>query len=111
MKSKSLVSAAIAIAFGAFSLSAAASTRSSSFMGETAPVSAASRTIVIGADTQHVDVFPNETVKFESNGRAFAASFAGLRSGYDLRTLAPEGALDHAVRLYVMLDPLNISGS
>ena len=56
--------------------------------------------------TKYVNVGANETVKFESNGREFALNFAGIRSGYDLSALAPQGALDHEVRVYVMLSAL-----
>ena len=52
-----------------------------------------------------MNVTEHETVKFEANGHAFAISFAGGYPVFNLNQLAPAGALDHNVRVYVAPDP------
>jgi hypothetical protein len=82
--------------------------RPTSLLGEVAPISVATRTIPITAKTRYVNVNANETVKFETSGTPFAVNFAGIRSSYDLNQIAPAGALDHEVKVYVAPDPLYI---
>jgi formylmethanofuran dehydrogenase subunit B len=94
----------VAVTLGLVSLSAYAF-QSHNLSGELVPLSAATRTIQIEARTKYVNVTEHETVKFEAGGHAFAISFAGGSPVFDLNQLAPAGALDHTVRVYVAPDP------
>lgn len=109
MKTKLFVPIVAALTLGLVSLSASAATRSNSLLGEVEPLSAATRTIRIDAKTKYVNVTEHETVKFEVNGTAFAINFAGALYGFDLNRLAPAGALDHKVIVYVAPDPLYLT--
>jgi hypothetical protein len=111
MKAKLVASTLAGLGLGLLSATAGAITRPTSLMGDSAPLKYATRTVVLDSGTRHVDVLPNETVKFQTGAGDFAVNFNGSRSGEDLRDVAPAGALDHTVRVYVMLDPLHISGS
>jgi len=94
----------VAVTLGLLSLSAYAF-QSRNLTGELAPLSAATRTIQIEARTKYVNVTEHETVKFEAGGQAFAIRFGGEYPVFDLNQLAPAGALDHNVRVYVAPDP------
>jgi len=94
----------VAVTLGLVSLSAYAF-QSHNLIGELVPLSDATRTIQIEAGTKYVNVTEHETVKFEANGHAFAISFAGGYPVFNLNQLAPAGALDHNVRVYVAPDP------
>jgi hypothetical protein len=93
----------VAVTLGLVSLSAYAF-QSGSLTGELVPLSAATRTIQIEAKTEYVNVTEHETVEFQANGHAFAISFAGGSPVFDLNQLAPSGALDHKVKVYVAPD-------
>src|SRR5438309_11332572 len=69
--------------------------------GEAAPPAVAERTIVIGANTRFVNVNHGEIVKFVANGREFAWDFDGVPQSFDLKQVAPQGAIDHNVRVYI----------
>src|SRR5882672_1824902 len=56
---------------------------------------------VIGANTRFVNVNHGEIVKFVANGQEFAWDFDGLPQAFDLKQVAPQGAIDHSVRVYV----------
>ena len=73
-----------------------------SLLGDTVPVSEAHRTIVITPSTKWVNVTEGETVKFVANGQEFAFDFDSVAiSSFDLQRIAPAGALDHKVPVYV----------
>ena len=95
--------ASVAVTFTLVSLSAYAF-RSGSLTGESVPLSAATRTIQIDAKTKYVNVTEHEAVRFQANGNAFAIRFFGEYPVFDLNQLAPAGALDHKVRVYVAPD-------
>jgi hypothetical protein len=79
------------------------------FIGSPAPATAAGRSIVIGADTTYVNVTAGTTVRFVIGEQSFTWNFqpGGLNvAPVDLRLLAPAGALDHKVIVYVADDPL-----
>lgn len=81
--------------------------------GDPAPVSAASRTIVITSNTRYVNVTGGEVVTFVVGDKAFAWSFNGMRyvAPFDLSMTAPAaGVLDHAVIAYVAPDPRYLGG-
>jgi hypothetical protein len=70
--------------------------------GEAAPLAKATRTIVILPSTKYVNVNQFEIVKFVTDGNEFAFYFNGPNAiGFDLRRVAPAGALDHRVMAYV----------
>jgi Heavy-metal resistance protein CzcE len=104
MKPKLVALTMIAMTLGFMNLSASAAR--SSFKGEVVPLSGAVRTIKIDAKTKYVNVTGHETVRFETNGNAFAIRFANVLPQFDLNQLAPAGVLDHKVTVYVAPDPV-----
>ena len=78
-------------------------------LGAAAQASAAQRTVVIGPKTLWVTVEKGEVVRFVSNGREFAWTFNGMSSTLDLKRIAPEGALDRRVMVYVWPNAQDIS--
>lgn len=76
---------------------------------EGVPPASASRTIVIGPATRWVNVTEHENVAFESHGERFAARFMRSDAPFDLNEIAPAGALDHEVIVYVAPDPLYLA--
>lgn len=77
------------------------------FLGDSAPLTAATKTIVIRPDSKWVNVTGGDTVKFVVGDKAFAWAFnvaSSVRS-FDLRRVAPSGMLDHQVQAYVAPDP------
>jgi hypothetical protein len=78
------------------------------FLGDPAPVSAATRTIVITPDTRYVNVVGGDIVKFVVGDKSFAWHFDGAQhvAPFDLSQTAPPGILDHKVTAYVEPNPL-----
>lgn len=71
----------------------------------TAPTETA-RTIAIQPDTRYVNVAQGEIVKFIAQGQEFGFKFNGASSSaFDLQALAPAGALNHSVTVYLAPDP------
>ena len=89
-----------ALTLSAASLSAAALTFGDLY-GEPAQVSAAQRTIVVGPATKWVNVRQDEVVKFVAGDKEFAWAFDGLPQAFDLSKVAPSGAIDHRVLVYI----------
>ncbi len=89
-----------ALTLSAASLSAVAMTDADRY-GEAASPAAAEHTIVIGPNTRWVNVNHGEIVKFVANGQEFAWDFDGLPQSFDLKQVAPQGAIDHNVRVYI----------
>lgn len=77
-------------------------------LGDSVPVSAATRTIIITPDTKYVNVTGGETVKFVVGDKSFAWSFDGstVVPAFDLNRTAPPSVLDHKVRAYIEPNPL-----
>lgn len=77
------------------------------FLGDPAPLSAATETIAIRPDTKWVNVTGGDIVRFDVDGKSFAWTFnvASNISTFDLRRVAPPGMLDHRVDAYVAPDP------
>jgi hypothetical protein len=97
---KTLVKAVSVLALSTASLSAFALTDADRY-GEAATPAAAERTIVIGQNTRSVNVNHGEVVKFVVNGQEFAWDFDGVPQAFDLKQVAPQGAIDHDVRVYI----------
>jgi hypothetical protein len=74
--------------------------------GRQAPLTAATRTIFILPSTRYVNVTQGEIVRFVADGAEFAFFFnSSNTAAFDLRKVAPEGALKQAVTTYVRVDP------
>ena len=97
---KTFARAVAVLALSAASLSAVALTNADRY-GEAASPVDAERTIVIGPNTRWVNVNHGEIVKFVVNGKEFAWDFDGLPQTFDLKEVAPQGAIDHNVRVYI----------
>jgi hypothetical protein len=82
------------------------------FYGSASAPAAASRTVVVGPDTTHVNVTKGETVKFLSGDKTFAWHFdeVSTLSEVDLNDIAPAGTLDHNVKVYLRRDPTTDGG-
>jgi len=98
---KKLVAVA-ALALSTASLSAVALTNADLY-GEAASPAAADRTIVVDPGTKFVNVKHGEIVKIVAGGKEFTWHFDGLLQPFELAKIAPQGAIDHSVR--VNLEP------
>jgi Heavy-metal resistance protein CzcE len=106
----------IALLLSALSLSACASADTSNaqagFYGSAAQPASASRTIVVGPQTDHVNVVQGDVVKFVVGDKAFAWNFdvSDKMWEMDLNRLAPPGTLDHTVKVYIEQNHIYTSG-
>ena len=98
---KPFVQALVGLTLSAASLAAAATVTESDMLGSPAQASAAQRTIVIDQKTRWITVERGEVVTFKANGRDFAWAFNGMGSSFDLNRIAPAGALDRALKVYI----------
>ena len=88
-----------------------AEVRAQALHGEASPLTEANRTIVIAPATRYVNVMEGDVVKFVASGREFAYKFDGANfGGFDLQSVAPAGALQHAVMTYVAPNPDELGG-
>ncbi|MET3135106.1 hypothetical protein AAKU55_005409 [Oxalobacteraceae bacterium GrIS 1.11] len=108
MKPRLLLPSIIAIAFGAACLAPASAALPARLVGDPAPLSAATRTVVINSDTKWVNITGGEVVKFVIGDTSFAWSFDAPNANgvFDLSQIAPNGILNHPVRAYLAADPL-----
>src|SRR5713101_7134133 len=97
---KLFASTIAALTLSAMSLSAAALTFGDLY-GEPAQASAADRTIVVAPGTKFVNVKHGEIVKIVAGGKEFAWAFDGVPQPFELAKIAPQGAIDHSVRVYI----------
>jgi len=74
-------------------------------LGVSVQPSSAARTVVIGPKTRWVTVERNDVVRFVSNGQEFAWAFSGVSPSFDLKRIAPSGALDRSLTVYIWPDP------
>jgi hypothetical protein len=108
MRLKSRSTAIAALALFAPALPSLAQTNYVHLFGGPAPLSAATRTIVIEPDTRHVNVKEGDIVKFVVDDKAFAWNFnvASTVHRFELNQVAPaDVALDHPVIAYIQPDP------
>jgi len=89
-----------ALTLSAASLSAAALTFGDLY-GEPAEASLADRTVVVTPSTKFVNVKHGEVVKIVAGGKEFAWNFDGIEQPFELAKIAPQGAIDHNVRVYI----------
>jgi hypothetical protein len=106
---KLLVPAAAALALSMASLTAAALTNADRY-GEAANPAAAERTIVVGPNAGRVSVKRGEIVKFVANGREFAWNFDGLLNSFNLKQIAPQGAIDQDVSVTIEISNADAAG-
>ena len=80
--------------------------------GDPAPLAAATRTIVITAQTRYVNVTGGDIVRFIVGDKAFAWNFDGPLEihSFDLRTVAAAGMLDQSVIAYITHDLYRAGG-
>jgi heavy-metal resistance protein CzcE len=97
---KLFVPAVAALTLSAASLSANALTAGDLY-GEPANPSYAERTIMVSPQTRFINVTRGEIVKLKVGSQEFAWDFDGLAQPFELSKIAPQGALDHSVRVYV----------
>ncbi len=93
--------AVAALALSAASLSANALTTGDLYGEPAASDYVPDRTIVVTPDTKYINVARGEIVKLKVGSKEFAWDFDGLARPFELNKIAPEGALDHSVRVYV----------
>lgn len=81
-------------------------------LGDPAPVSGATKTIVITPETKYVNVTGGDIVKFVVGDKSFAWNFDGMEepAPFDLNLAAPAGILDHKVMVYVAPNPMYMGG-
>lgn len=101
---KLFVPAFAALTLSAASLSANALTAADLY-GQPASTAYAERTIVITPQTRFINVTRGEVVNVKAGSRQFAWDFNGLAQPFELNKVAPEGALDHSVRVYIAAAP------
>lgn len=106
MSSRPLVLAVIAALLTAC-MSAGAVIPRADLLGTPVRPEAATRTITLSQDTRYVNVVAGDTIRFVNGASEFAWSFdvSPLVYMFDLNQVAPAGALDHLVRVYVAPDP------
>lgn len=107
MKPRLLLPTVLAIVLPIACVSPAHFTPRTDLLGDPAPLSAATRTIVITPDTKWVNVTGGDIVKFVVGDKTFAWNFnvAQTISSFDLNQVAPPGTLNRKVEAYVALDP------
>jgi hypothetical protein len=105
-----LIHAAVtAVVISASAVISANAASTPNFIGQLMPTDSADRTIVVDANTRHVNVTQGEKMKFVVSGREFAVAFDGVAQDIDLREFASQGALDRPVRTHVKVSPFMIA--
>jgi heavy-metal resistance protein CzcE len=101
---KSIISITTALTLSAASVAAGAAS-GTDLLGSAVQPSSVNRTVSIDSGTRWVNVRQGEVVGFVSNGQEFAWQFDGPVNSFNLGMIAPEGMIDHAVR--VQVEPLS----
>lgn len=106
MRKLSLPLATIAM-MGLLAASAARAEVPTELLGSQVDPSQAQQTVVITPGTKWVNVTQGDVVRFEPRGgQDFAIAFNGPdQESFNLARLAPAGALDHPVTVYVARNP------
>lgn len=100
MKTSIYLSAIAASVIGLASVSAQAATPANLLGAAVAPESNA-RTIDLTSGKNYINVRHGDTVNFSANGQTFAVKFDGVRQSFNLNALAPAGALNRTIKVYV----------
>ena len=98
---KRLIPTLAMLMLSAASLTTNAKITEADLLGSAAQPSAAQRTIVIDNKTKWITVEHDEVVRFLSNGQEFTWAFKGMSSSFALNKVAPNGALDRDLTVYV----------
>jgi hypothetical protein len=112
MVSTSIARVLLLASIGAASISSFAGNlqQPASFLGnKAAPNQAIDRQIVITDATRYINVVGGTTVRFVSGDKSFSWTFQNGNASvipFDLQKIAPDGALTHAVTVYVADNPL-----
>ena len=89
-------------------MSATAVTPRADLLGTPVPPAAATRVVNLSPETRHVNVVAGDTIRFVNGSGEFAWSFdvSPIVQTFDLNQVAPQGALGHALQVYVAPNPL-----
>jgi hypothetical protein len=91
----------VMLTLSAVSLTATARVTEADVLGSAAQPSVAERTVVIDNKTKAVTVKHDEVIRFLANGREFAWAFKGMAGTIDMAKIAPAGAVDRPLTVYV----------
>jgi len=106
---KRLIPVLAVLTLSAISQITTAKVTEADMLGSAAQASAEQRTIAIDAKTRWITVEHDEVVRLVSNGQEFAWAFNGMASSFDLSKVAPAGALDRALAVYVWPNARDLS--
>jgi len=106
---KLFVPVVAALTLSAASLAVTASVTEADMLGKPAQASAAQRTISIDPKTRWITVERGAVVKFLVKGQQFAWDFDGMYSSFDFNRIAPSGALDRRLKVYVWPNAENLA--
>jgi len=108
---RSTLAATFAFVFAAAAHAAPAAEGAAAY-GETAPASAATRTIVLGDHTRYINVNDGDTARFVHGDKSFTWTFDTVhRDGVtQLSKIAPEGFGDDGAKIYIAPNPLYTNG-
>jgi hypothetical protein len=106
MKSKLNLASALIVLLGSTAIYAFAA--DNELLGEAAPPTAATRTVVIDHDTQYVNVTGGDIVKFVVHNKEYVWNFDGADTNnfVDLNKIFPNDGLHHEVKVYIARNPL-----
>ena len=93
----------------AVNAAAFASVTETDMLGKPAPLTAAQRTISIDPGTKWVTVERGDVVKFVTKGQQFAWAFDAMASSFDLERIAPAGAVDRKLMVYIWPNAQDLS--
>ncbi|MFT5643041.1 MAG: hypothetical protein ACI83P_000577 [Janthinobacterium sp.] len=78
--------------------------------GDAAPVSAATRTIVITSSTKYVNVTAGETINFIVGDKSFAWTFDGTsHSAFNLERVSPANLINNKIVVYIAPNTLYVA--
>jgi len=106
---KRLITTLTMLALSTASLLGIAKVTEADVLGDIARPSAAQRTIVINEKTKWITVKRGEVVRFLSKDQEFTWAFKGVASTFALSKIAPNGALDRDLVVYVWPNAQDIS--
>ena len=93
----------------AVNVAAFASVTETDMLGKPAPLTAAQRTISIDPGTKWVTVERGDVVRFVTKGQQFAWAFDAMASSFDLERIAPAGAVDRKLMVYIWPNAQDLS--
>src|SRR4029077_10383160 len=100
-----------ALALSGASLGAFAKVTEADMLGKPAPLPEAQRTIVINPGTKWITVQRGEVVRFVANNQEFAWDFDAMASSFDMSRIAPAGALDRKLVVYIWPNAEDLSNN